>query len=73
VRWAIGSIIVALAAVVAVNAVLLAYGGQRNDPVGKLSPVAEVVHAPRKTVPLPTIPPPTTTTDRRDHDRDSDD
>jgi hypothetical protein len=29
-----------------VNALLLAYGDQRRDPVGRLSPVANLVHAP---------------------------
>ena len=41
-RWAIAPIVVALAAVVAVNVLLLAYGGDRHDPVGRLSPVADL-------------------------------
>ena len=45
-RWAVAAVVVALAAVVAVNALLLAYGDQRRDPVGRLSPVANLVHAP---------------------------
>jgi hypothetical protein len=33
------SIVVALAAVVAANALLLVYGANRHDPVGRLSPI----------------------------------
>jgi hypothetical protein len=35
------SIVVALTAVVAANALLLVYGANRNDPVGRLSPIGE--------------------------------
>lgn len=45
-RWAIAPIAVALAAVVAVNVLLLAYGGDRHDPVGRLSPVADLPSPP---------------------------
>jgi hypothetical protein len=41
VKWLIMSIVVALTAVVAANALLLVYGANRNDPVGRLSPIAE--------------------------------
>lgn len=34
--------VAALTAVVAVNVALLSYGGDRHDPVGRLSPVATV-------------------------------
>jgi len=46
VRWAVAAVVVALAAVVAVNALLLAYGERRRDPVGRLSPVTSLIHAP---------------------------
>ena len=45
-----------VAAAVAVDLVLLGYVGNRNDPVGKLSPVAPALLAPATT---PTVPPPT--------------
>lgn len=38
-KWLIMSVAVALAAVIAANALLLIYGGNRNDPVGRLSPI----------------------------------
>lgn len=38
-RWTAVAVALALAAVVAVNVLLLFYGGDRHDPVGKLSPV----------------------------------
>jgi hypothetical protein len=41
VKWLIVSVAVALAAVVAANALLLVYGGNRHDPVGRLSPIAK--------------------------------
>lgn len=50
-RWTFVTIAVALAAVVAVNAVLLLYGGDRHDPVGRLSPVASQPGSP---IPAPT-------------------
>ena len=40
-KWLIMAIAVALAAVVAANALLLVYGANRNDPVGRLSPIVE--------------------------------
>ena len=40
-KWLIISVAVALAAVVAANALLLVYGANRNDPVGRLSPITE--------------------------------
>jgi hypothetical protein len=39
VKWLIASVAVALGAVVLANALLLVYGGNRNDPVGRLSPI----------------------------------
>lgn len=41
-RWAVGAVIVALVAAVSVNVLLLGYGAGRNDPVGRLSPIAHV-------------------------------
>jgi len=41
-KWLLASIAIALAAVVAANALLLVYGGTRNDPVGRLSPIAKI-------------------------------
>ena len=49
-RWTLVAVAVALAAVVAVNALLLFYGGDRHDPVGNLSPVAT---QPAGTTPAP--------------------
>lgn len=40
-KWAL-VVLVALAAVIAANVVLLSFGGDRNDPVGQLSPVASL-------------------------------
>jgi len=34
--------VVAVAAAIAVNVLLLGYGGDRHDPVGRLSPVANL-------------------------------
>jgi len=52
-KWLIMSIAIALAAVVAANALLLVYGANRNDPVGRLSPIVETrIHLPPKR-PLP--------------------
>jgi hypothetical protein len=39
-KWLIMAVAVALATVVAANALLLVYGGNRNDPVGRLNPIA---------------------------------
>jgi hypothetical protein len=41
VSWVVVTV-AALTAVVAVNVALLSYGGDRHDPVGRLSPVATV-------------------------------
>ena len=58
-KWAGASVVAALAAIVAVNVLLLTYGGDRHDPVGRLSPVARL---PAQTVrPRPVSP--TTTVD----------
>ncbi len=58
-KWLIMSIVVALTAVVAANALLLVYGANRNDPVGRLSPIAEIrLHlAPKHPVPHVTTTP----------------
>lgn len=40
--WRIAAVLVALAAVVGANALLLLSGSNRNDPVGRLSPIAKV-------------------------------
>jgi hypothetical protein len=61
-----------IAAVVAVNALLLGYGSARNDRVGKLSPGAGLPVTPAPVVTTPAV---TTTGDGRggddgDHDRD---
>ena len=58
-RWALATLVAALTAVVAVNVLLLGYSGDRHDPVGRLSPVADLVVRTVKARPLP--PPPTTT------------
>lgn len=61
-RWVVVAV-AALAAVVAVNVALLAYGGDRHDPVGKLSPLA--------TLPSPApAPAPTTTVQHGEHEED---
>ncbi len=39
-RWVFGVMLAALAATVTVNVLLLGYGWTKNDPVGRLSPVA---------------------------------
>ena len=41
-RRIVVAVAVALAAVVAANVLLLGYGGDRHDPVGRLSPVAQL-------------------------------
>lgn len=63
-KWAL-VVLVALAAVIAVNAALLSYGGARHDPVGRLSPVA-TMPAPSSTTPRP----PPTTGEHHDHHED---
>lgn len=62
-KWAL-VVLVALAAVIAVNAALLSYGGDRHDPVGRLSPVA------RMPAPSSTTARPTTTGEHHDHHED---
>ena len=37
-RWAVAAVVAALAAVVAVNVLLLSYTGDRHDPVGHSAP-----------------------------------
>lgn len=74
---ALPSVLAALAVVaaaVAVDLVLLGYVGNRNDPVGKLSPVAPGLTVPA-TVPAPAPPAtsPPTTSGRHDEGRSSDD
>jgi hypothetical protein len=39
-KWIFGVMLATLAATVTVNVLLLGYGWTRNDPVGRLSPVA---------------------------------
>jgi len=41
-RWVLGTMLAALAATVTINVLLLGYGGTPNDPVGRLSPVANL-------------------------------
>jgi hypothetical protein len=60
VRWVAGAIVLALVAVVTVNALLLAYGGDRHDPVGRLSPIT---HLPAPTGTPRPLPPPAPTDD----------
>lgn len=50
----IAAVLVALAAIVGANALLLVYGTSRNDPVGRLSPIA---HVPLVTTKEPTQAP----------------
>ena len=40
--WRIAAVVVALIAVVAANALLLAFGSNHKDPVGRLSPIAQI-------------------------------
>jgi hypothetical protein len=72
VRWAIAAVVVALAAVVGVNMLLLAYGGDRHDPVGRLSPVAVLPAGTVRPRPLP-LPRPTTVDDHSPRAQGSDD
>jgi hypothetical protein len=62
-RWAIAAVVAGLAAVVAVNVLLLSYTGDRHDPVGRLSPVANLTTRTGKARPLP---PPATADDHTD-------
>ncbi len=50
-RWSVLAIVVAVAATVGVNVVLLGHGVTRNDPVGRLSPVMHVPSAAQPVVP----------------------
>ncbi len=50
-RWAIVAVVVAVAAAIGVNALLLGYGTSRHDPVGRLTPVANL-HGPASTTPV---------------------
>ncbi len=52
-KWVAGAVVLALVAVVAVNALLLAYGGDRHDPVGRLSPVTHLPALTGRPQPLP--------------------
>lgn len=52
-RWIVVGVVVALVAAIGVNALLLGYGTNRHDPVGRLSPVANLQ--------TPTVATPTTT------------
>jgi len=45
VRWVIAAVAVVAATVAATTALLLGYSAQRNDPVGRLSPIANL-HSP---------------------------
>lgn len=64
-KWVL-LVAVALVAVIAVNAALLSYGGERHDPVGQLSPVA-TMPVPTSTATTPTVQPPTTTSEHHGH------
>ena len=55
-RWIVVAVVVALAAAIGVNALLLGYGANRHDPVGQLSPVANL-KAPATTTTQPTRQP----------------
>jgi hypothetical protein len=59
-RWAIvAAVILAVTAAIAVNALLLfSYGSQHTDPVGTLSPVANLSGRPARVLPprVTTIP-----------------
>lgn len=61
-RWIAIGVVVALAAAIGVNALLLGYGATRHDPVGRLSPVADLR--------VPTVPTPTTSTPQPAHGED---
>ena len=41
-KWVLGVMLATLAATVTINVLLLGYGGTPNDPVGQLSPVANL-------------------------------
>jgi hypothetical protein len=67
VRWAVAAVVVTLAAVVAASVLLLRYGGTRNDPVGRLSPIATLPQ------PAPTRPATTTVPSNRGEGESADD
>ena len=53
-RWAIlAAVILAVTAAVAANVLLLSYGADRTDPVGRLSPVANIPAPPSRPSPRP--------------------
>jgi hypothetical protein len=70
---AVAAVVVALAAVVGVNVLLLDYGGARRDPVGRLSPVAGLLARTVKTRPLLPAPAPAPVPDQGGHAHGSDD
>ena len=47
-KWVLGVMLATLAATVTINVLLLGYGGTPNDPVGRLSPVANLPLQPRQ-------------------------
>jgi hypothetical protein len=53
-RWVIASLAVVAATVAATTALLLGYSARRNDPVGRLSPVANL-HTPAPATPTVTV------------------
>ena len=53
-RWAVAVIVAALVAVVGASALLLRYAGDTHDPVGQLSPVAELPSPSPQTTPRTT-------------------
>ncbi len=59
-RWIVAGVVVALVAAISVNALLLGYGTNRHDPVGRLSPIANLR--------TPTVKTPTSTTDTHAED-----
>ena len=66
-KWLITSIVVSLVAVVAANALLLVYGVNRHDPVGRLSPLVETRFDPTPKHPWPPV---TTTPLHAEHEDD---
>ncbi len=57
-KWLLAVAVAALTAIVAANVVLLVYGDNRHDPVGQLSPVANLRTTPAPLVPVPLSPQP---------------
>jgi hypothetical protein len=70
VRWAIVAVVVAVTAIAAINVLLLSYGSDRHDPVGRLTPIANL---PAQTVKRQPLPPPATVDDSSGHARGNDD